>query len=372
MCQLREHHDPQVGTVSREALPDLFKSLRCELVTFYEANKWRSILYNKNRVHEPELAAAKYSYFDIDDDLYGLFYLDLKIVDTLSLPASNTSIDDKTTVSSTTSRTWHVGPTGGLTDTYELNWSFAIRQDSRFNTHDGDLYPLPDGVPYPKSLQCYREVPRSPDGALDDLAAGKRPDLELFKRIAVNGKTSLAYWLIQNGEVMFAAMTTSRTDVTRKNLDDRDIFAGQMVYTFMVQVSGGLDAKFSLLTNVWNPLAADVSGSIATTNNLVFYLNGSKSNMANNAKVGNALIRPAPVKPLPVTVVNYETPPPPPSPPDKGKGGKRFRYNRVDEPVPPGTLVIPAPAPQRKTVEPAPARDRGYLLGPSAVTPIVP
>ncbi|WP_369725629.1 MULTISPECIES: hypothetical protein [unclassified Bradyrhizobium] len=52
----------------------------------------------------------------------------------------------------------------------------------------------------------------------------------------------------------------------------------------------GADVKFSLLTNVWNPLAADVQGGVTQTNTLYFYINGSKSAVASNAKGGNALI----------------------------------------------------------------------------------
>jgi hypothetical protein len=366
-------HDPQAGTVSREALPEFFKSLRCELITYYQATYRRRDLYKRARATNPEDAAANYSYFDLDDGLYGLFYLDLKVVDTLGL-ATGTAIDNKKALSSTASQTWHFGPSVGVTDTYELNWSFAIKQDAGFETLDGDLRPLPGNAPYPRTLQCYSSIPQ--EETLDGLAAGNHSELEQFKRIYVNGSKPLAYWLLQNGELMAAAATTSRKDITRPKLTENAIFTGQMVYSFIVQVSGGLDVKFSLLTNVWNPLAGDVSGGVAQTNTLFFYINGSKSAVASNAKGGNALIYPSPVRAMPVVIQEQpiQVIPPPGKKPAAANEGKGFAKPEGGPP-PPATdqnapRATPPTRPSRRTPSPAPP-DRGYFLNPFAVPPTV-
>jgi hypothetical protein len=88
-------HDPQFGFVSREQLPKFLKSVRCELVTFYDANRRRSKLYAATVMADPKLAAERYSYFPLKDELFGLFFVDLKVRgynQKPSLPMSSSTI----------------------------------------------------------------------------------------------------------------------------------------------------------------------------------------------------------------------------------------------------------------------------------------
>ncbi|MEI9805762.1 MAG: hypothetical protein WDN48_16885 [Pseudolabrys sp.] len=66
-------HDPLSGYIGRDQVPPLLKSVRCELVTFYEANRQRALLFqaqanSKEGTAEDNwrLAVENYSYFDLD------------------------------------------------------------------------------------------------------------------------------------------------------------------------------------------------------------------------------------------------------------------------------------------------------------------
>src|SRR5258708_29410543 len=97
-------HDPQAVVPTREQIPDLLKSIRCELTTFYEANRQRSSLYKIYKdTKPPELAKnrrdaiEKYSYFEVSENLFAAVYLDLKVVDSfrLCLAVFRSAIDER-------------------------------------------------------------------------------------------------------------------------------------------------------------------------------------------------------------------------------------------------------------------------------------
>ena len=64
----------------------VFKSLRCELITFLEANRWRAIEFEKrkSRLGYDE-ARTRYAYLDLDPTKYGALQVDLKTIDVLGL-----------------------------------------------------------------------------------------------------------------------------------------------------------------------------------------------------------------------------------------------------------------------------------------------
>ena len=71
-------------------------------------------------------------------------------------------------------------------------------------------------------------------------------------------------------------------------------------------ISGGVDAKFSLISSRWNPLTPDVSGSVAQTNVLTLYISGQHAITFNNAKSGSVLIVSKTPDPTSVVIVGQK------------------------------------------------------------------
>src|SRR5258708_7652116 len=186
-------HDPKFGVVNNVELPKLIKSLRCELVTFYQTTYKRKAHYNTDKL----------PYFDLDNNLWGAFNLDLKVLDTLGIPGPSSVFTEKlATPDVNHSKTFAIGPSGSISDTYELNWSFTIKQNAdltgRKTRHSSTAINI--GDPATETFECYKQVPDD----LERLAAGEYTSsgIELFKRIYVNGFTPLAAWLLDNGNIM--------------------------------------------------------------------------------------------------------------------------------------------------------------------------
>jgi len=347
-------HDPQFGVMSREQLPKFVKSVRCELVTFYDANRRRLKLYAATVAANPKLAAERYSYFPVKDELFGLFFVDLKVQDTLGLPASGSSFDRKSNAVANTTKIWHLGPNFTDQGTYEFQWLFALEQNARLSPASRIQVSYPSNEIYPElgGFGCYSGIDESTDR--DALANHAYPETERFNRIWVNGVVPLAAWLQANSAVM---STTLLDDLHHA---DEAIFPAQMYYTFTVQVTGGADVKFSLMSPKWSPLAPDISGSVQQTNNLQIFINGDKAQGANGAKAGTTSWLPPKVIVAHVIVDNLP----------KQKEGAKV------ESLPPGhgefankplTKRLRRPAVPR-TQQPAPSRPKFLDRGQGSVT----
>src|ERR1700674_1482119 len=282
-------HDPQFWVMNREQVPAFLKSIRCELITFYVANRQRQKLFDDTRKIDRDFAVDHYSYFPVSPQLLGGVYLDLKLVDTLGIPASGTTIDRRHIIDPTHSKTWHFGPSLTDQNTYDLIWSFVIEQSAK-------LY-LAGGKPDP--FQCYTTIPLVTSGPrsaksvalardLDGLARGEYTQLEQFTRMLVNGTTPLAAWLQDNSSRMWTSFAAKSQPA---EMAER-LIPAQMSYTFTVQATAGLDVKWFTLTPKWNPLALDVSGSIQQTSQLQFTINGPDAPLAAGAKSGSSAAGP--------------------------------------------------------------------------------
>jgi hypothetical protein len=279
-------HDPHSGPISREQVPALLKSIRCELITYYELNRQNRRLFfaEANRT----LAVENYPHYELSEKLFGLITLDLKVQDMLS---ASGAFDNLKTFDAAHSQTWHFGPSLSDQNTYELNWSFLIAQNNRLVALSNSTDPF----------QCYSSIPiLNADtrqnvskgrgyASLKDfggLARGAYPEFQLFTRILVNGITPLAAWIQSNTVETWNNFVAKSRDVET----NEQIIPAQMTYTFTVQVSGGLDVKFTLVSPVWSALAPELSGSTQQTGSLAIILNGEAAALASSAPAGGAQI----------------------------------------------------------------------------------
>src|SRR5579872_4770389 len=95
----------------------VLKSLRCELITFLEANRLRRQEFTKLHLLDFQNAFENYAYLDLDDKEYASIEVDLKTIDTLGL---SLGIDQKFPYGpgGAFSKTWHLGPAATTTLTY--------------------------------------------------------------------------------------------------------------------------------------------------------------------------------------------------------------------------------------------------------------
>jgi len=169
-CAALNHvHDPQSGLIDRAQVPKLLQSVRCELVTFIDVNNTRMANYGSD---------GTLPFFPLDPNQISAVFLDLKVIDTLSIPggSSGTNINYKPQ-----EITWHLGPTASGTNTYELNWPFVISQKAMLNVANPKRSNSPIANPY---FPCYK--PNNADK--EALAQNQFPDLALFARIYVDNK----------------------------------------------------------------------------------------------------------------------------------------------------------------------------------------
>jgi len=289
-------HDPQTGPMSRDQIPGFLQSIRCELITFYAANKQRHALYDAYNAIGKREEALNYPFYNLAPDLFGGIYLDLKVVDTLGLPGSNTSFNRVLPQNATDTVTWHAGPSFSDTNTYEMVRNFLIRQDhslagAPISILDYEQDNIPRNV---DPFQCYRAIPQPRPNVIvgvkvldfDGLARGDYPKLEQFQRMKVNLIKPLAAWLQENASDTWSNYATTNHELMRKE----NIVAEQTTYSFTVQVQLGLDVTYSLVSTRWNPLAVDASASSQQTSFLQFVLNGPGAQLTNGAKLGTAAI----------------------------------------------------------------------------------
>ena len=248
------------------------RPLRCEMVTYYQTT------YKRQRRY----AIDGLPYFNLDDNQWGAFNLDLKVVDALGVLGTNSVYANKLSAPDAAhSKTLTIGPTAGVNDTYELSWSFSIKQNADL-TGRGIAKVRATADDY---FECYSHVPED----LEGLSYGKftAKGIELFKRVYVNGVEPFAGWLLDNSDIMASSFYFPNA-----KRDNEKAYPAQMIYTFTVNASGGVDAKFTLVSPRWNPLQPDASASISQTSTLTLYINGVNAITYNNAKIGNMAIAP--------------------------------------------------------------------------------
>lgn len=294
-------HDPQIGYFSKSQMPPLLKSLRCELATYIAANNQRHIINKYLFKTEPLLANQTYPFFPIEPSRFGGMSLELKVQDSLGTQAG-TAFDWKRTASDALhSRVWHIGPTLGTQNSYDLLASYLLPQDIYgFETsemprkkNEFDLLNTSNDEPY----LCYKSIPyREPAVVppsvynaeyvlqdLDAVAKGEKGEAQ-FDRIRVNAGKPLAAWLLDVGT------TLTTTSITYSNNQFNEaILPGQQIYTFTIQTTAGLDVKNVMTTTLWTAVGGEVSGQWQHTGTLSLYFNGSDAPATSGVKGGSTV-----------------------------------------------------------------------------------
>lgn len=299
-------HDPQTGIIGKEQVQGIVKSTKCELITFFEANRHR-----------------REQYFDLSEALFGNVIFDLNVVDTAGFPQGGTSIDNLHTISPTSFYTWHLGPTLNGQNTYDMTLNFLVPQDAKLSSVVGSA----------REFLCYSEASSDFEG----LAAGKYPKIEQFTRVRVNGVKPLASWLLEVSSNMWPEMEAAKLGETA--------YPVQMAYNFTVEITGGLEVKYSLINPVWSPLAPDAAVSSQQTGKLTFTLNGADASLASAASTGLAVIGSSGVSPPYVPTVPPRPVPgsiiaPTPQPPSPPRAQRARKWSRGQ---PHGYLLAPLP-----------------------------
>ncbi|MFA6266159.1 MAG: hypothetical protein WC670_10665 [Pseudolabrys sp.] len=276
--------------------------MRCELISFYEANRERRqkfYAYVKEKGETPQAyaeAIEHYSFFDVDDSQYGMLYLDLKVVDQIGMTAG-TAFDNKLVRSSESTRIFHLGPTLSDQNTYQLVWNFTIKQDAALSSLQPAAYA---GGGEANDFPCYMKV----DATGEQLARNEiPPDAAMFKRILVNGSRPLASWILDNGKTIGSTYFAKT-----KSEQGEQITPAQMLYSFAIQTSAGLDTKLSVTGLRWNPAAVGFAASSQQTSAMAFYVNGPSAALANGAKGGSAIIKPKDPRPIHVIIDKVKAP----------------------------------------------------------------
>jgi hypothetical protein len=319
--------DARFGALSKEQLPKLIKSIRCELATFYSVNRKlrlglddirRQLARRGVKVIDVDTVLA-WGHFDLDEEAYGSFSLDIKVQDQFGIPGTSTTAADVLSSSVGHSRTLTIGPNVQAQATYDNVLWFSIGQNAEIGLNDYTAQATLKRIGFEPNrenerLLCFRGVV----ARYFDLEDGAFPELELFDRIRVNGVHTLAAWLQENSATMGIsrnilvdahASSQHRPAVSVNSVyTEQAIDGGQLNYTFTVQYTGGLDAKFSLVSPQWNPLAADLSASIQQTGVLSIFLNGYQAAAAIGAKSNLTFIVPPEPKPTKVIIVGDNRP----------------------------------------------------------------
>lgn len=309
-------HDPQSNVVDRRQVQGIVKSAKCELITYLDANRQR-----------------KKFYFDVSEQLFGNVLLDLNVIDIAGFASGSTSLDRLHTVSDTENFIWHLGPTLNGQGTYDMILSFLLPQNARLNFSSRSE----------DTIRCYSGPPNAD---FEGLANAQYPESEQFTRIRVNAVQPLAAWLLQVGSEMWPSMEAARLGETA--------YPVQMAYTFTVQITAGLDVKYTLTNPVWNPLGIGAAASTQQTNKLTITINGADASLAIGASGGTAVIGGGDVK--------YEPPTPP----------RAFRAGRTGVPLAapstPGGAASPEAAPSAGPSRRGRGQPHGYLLSPLPLT----
>jgi hypothetical protein len=415
-------HDPQIGFVSRDQIPYLIKSLRCELATYIAATNQRQIIHtalitpgipNLTLHPTPLLEANKqYPYFAIDPSLYAGIAVDLKIQDTAGVQSGSSFAWKRTEPDKIHAQSWTVGPTLSDQSTYEGLIGFLMPQDiyrmvpSTSSSLSYTDAAMDDGGNKP--FLCFNTIPTKPDVpfgrpdyvygpltppqppaseglqqtkfhwvpgypvpvVIDDLtedieglAGGNYRNYEDFDRVMVNGTTPFAAWLQEVSTTMTSSMFIARADQREES-----VVPAQMTYTFAIQVTAGLDGKTGWTTRLWT-LGGEASAGIQHTSTLTLVLNAAGASLSSGTKGGTAA-RTSAVDPTkaPELLVGY-TPVPVIQRVSHARRNKNlFIEENISPPVIPPTYVPQKPRPP--FVPQYQYRPPGQLLYPLPLSPL--
>jgi hypothetical protein len=333
-------HDPQSGILSAGQVPGFIKSLKCELITFYQIERLREARWNSSRKTPEDF--ERYGHFAIASRLYGLFTVGLRVTDTAGL-GSGTIANTKHIQDPERSIIWEFGQAGpgfGGQGIHDLLWSFLLRQDV-----DLVLNPVRENRP----VDCFK----GPSGnQLEDIEAlaYDRSDQAQFTRIMVDGTKPLAIWLRDNGTKMSANFLVPGAE---------QALPAQMYYQFAVQVSAGVSAKYSLVNPHWSPLAIQANASTTQNSFVNIFINSGGAALAASAKVGAATV-PSTTPPEPALGSTPDHPlyvvgvpgagQGPAAVPEAAPGAPEIKRQpprqrqRIERPILPGGILLPLPA----------------------------
>lgn len=287
-------HDPQTGIITRDEVPRFLKSVRCELSTFYQANLARRTFFEqKNGEAQGALQQAARSgngalraqadalrleavqdgvHFPIAPELFGGVYIDLKVVDTVGIGAGDGNFVNKRVIDPTHSETYSVAPVLNTQNTYEMIYSFLVDQGAGISrTASNDPFKCYDA----SLISGVSPVTLSEDGV---------PGAAQYTRILVNGRRPLAAWLLDN-----AQQTWINFHAKKEEDEAERLIPVQMNYSFTVQVTGGLNVRYSLTTPIWPTAQIGGGASAVQSSQMSIYLNGEDANLASAAKLGAAV-----------------------------------------------------------------------------------
>jgi hypothetical protein len=411
-------HDPQIGFFDKSLLPSLLKSLRCEMATYIGANNQRKIINVGLYDTKPIEADNDFPFFQIDPSRFGGFSLELKIQDSLGTQ-SGTTADWKRTMDPFHTRVWHIAPSAGEQNSYDLVAAFLLPQDI-YGLHESDANGKADAFDRIITQQdlpflCYKNIPRRPAGwkfnadvyneifTEQDLVGVARgvTGVPQFDRVRVNAGMPLAAWLLDVGTTM---STTSLNALPGK--DNEQIIPGQVSYVFTIQTNVGLDLRSTITTSLWTGLGGEISGGFQHTGTLTLVLNGLDAVTTSGVKSGNtSRVLSKPIKPTTISVAQYcplpkigARPGPgyqtgefclwpqreptskvaaaqPKKPKPEGGVAGRPAEGRLEEILPGQPTVKPSPTPQQQ-VTPAPAarpflnRPHGTIEYPESLSPL--
>ena len=285
-------YEASVDPGSTVPVNTVFKALRCEIMTFLVANRLRRAVFDnavKNLGYQP--AIDRYSYIDLDERKFGVLQVDLKTIDTLGLTLG---VDWKTLVDKAgNSQTWHLGPSSTAFKTYIRTTVFALPQDGtlgpskRNGQHVPRLSGSTDAVD--ADFFCYAENSdeRPLNYGLENveiLVVHGWPKIEQFDRIYVDGSMTLAAWLEQTISREMAKSWLAKGDYMEA------VYAGQLQYSFALDIKPGIDLKYTLVANSISPLVPDLSASRENSGTFTLDLNTLHVVAALGAKNGSAII----------------------------------------------------------------------------------
>ncbi|WP_316172495.1 MULTISPECIES: hypothetical protein [unclassified Bradyrhizobium] len=296
----------------------VFKALRCEIITFLEANRLRRAAF-PGAVNALGYQAAidQFSYIDLDEGKYGALQVDLKTIDTVGLTLG---VDWKTApIPSGKSQTWHLGPSLNGFKTYTRTTVFALPQDGKLGPSKRNMQSKSDLAgedgAEDAGFFCYVEPPserplKRTVADIEALVAHQIPEVEKFERIYVDGTATLAQWLERTISREMAKSWLAKGDYMES------VYAGQLQYSFALDIKPGIDLKYTLIANSISPLVPDLSASRENSGTFTLNLNTQHVVAAFGAKNGSALIA-SDVGPPPP----YQVWGPPPEPKKSPPGG---------------------------------------------------
>lgn len=270
----------------------VFKALRCEIMTFLEANRMRRAAFpSAVKTIGYQAAIEHYSFIDLDEAKFGALQVDLKTIDTVGLTLG---VDWKSAPNvSGNSQTWHLGPSLNGFKTYTRTTVFALPQDGKLGpsirNSRSKARLAGDAGTEDSGFFCYLEAPSERPlkrtlADIEELVAHRLPEVEQYERIYVDGTGTLASWL----------ETTISREMAKSWLAKGDymeaVYAGQLQYSFALDIKPGIDLKYTLIANTISPLVPDLSASRENSGTFTLNLNTQHVVAAFAAKNGNAII----------------------------------------------------------------------------------